>query len=80
MMGELGRGVVRIRMVTIRKKGDEEERWSVGEDVVSVRPSSTTGFADLFGLVKAVSMFDDSQQARTGGRGDHLLDRSFRQS
>lgn len=79
-MGESGRGVVRIRAVTMRKKGDEEEGSSVGEDVVSVRPSSTTGFGDLFRLVKCVAIYRDSQQTRTGGRDDHLLDRSFFQS
>ena len=50
-----GCGVVRIRAVTIRKKGDEEEGSSVGEDVLSARPSSTVAFADLFAMVKSAS-------------------------
>lgn len=79
-MAELGRGDVRIRAVTIRKKGDEEEGSSVGEDVVSVRPSFTAGFVDLYSFVKFLSIIGDCQQARTGGRDDHLLDQSFFQS
>ena len=35
----------------MRKKGNEEEGSSVGEEVVSVMPICTEGFADLFSLV-----------------------------
>ena len=75
-----GCGVVRIRAVTIRKKGDEEEGSSVGEDVLSARPSSTVAFADLFAMVKSASRTGHFQQSRTDGKDDHLLDRSFCQS
>ena len=51
-MGELWCGVLRIRAVTMRKKGGEEEGSSVGEDVVSVSPISTTGCADLYVFVR----------------------------
>lgn len=41
-MAESGRGVVRMRTVTMRWKLDGEERSSVGEDGVSVKPNFTT--------------------------------------
>ena len=47
-MDESGRRFVSIRAVTIRKKGVDEEGSSVDEDVVSVSPSFTTGFVDLY--------------------------------
>ena len=75
-MGDLGRGVVRIRAVTMMQKGDGEEGSSVGEDVVRVRPSFTTGFVDLYIFVKLTSVFDSYRLARTGGIDDHLLDPS----
>ena len=76
-MDESGRGFVRMRAVTIRKKGDDEERLSVDEDVVSVSPSFTMGFVDLYMLVKRVLKSSECQWARTGGTDDHPLDPSF---
>ena len=75
-----GCGVVRIRAVTIRKKGDEEEGSSVGEDVLSARTSSTVAFADLFAMVKSASRTGHFRQTRTDGKDVHLLHRSFCQS
>ena len=55
-MGVLGRGVVSIRTVTIRKKGaDEDDGSSVGEDVLSERPSFTVGFGELCAYVSVGS-------------------------
>lgn len=54
VIGESGCGVVRIRTVRIRKKGDGEEGSCVGEEVVRAKPSSTTGFLELFIFVNVL--------------------------
>lgn len=43
-MAELGRGLLRIRTATIRKKEDKEDGSSVGEDVVRARLIFTARF------------------------------------
>lgn len=76
-MGELGCGVLRMRTVRMRKKGDGEEGSSVGEEVVRERPSSTVGFLELVVFVRPALGIGDWGSGRTGGREGRFLDRSF---